>query len=198
MKKIKTALLAAVLAGTMSPANAQYHSAQSDLDNVFKINPFSLIVGNFTLFYERKVSDVSTLQLGFNFMPEPITTFGASFSCYGITPEYRIYLSHNFIDVPGGGYIAPFTRYRCLSIVPPEQYAKYCNGNIRDDQYAAGIVFGYQYITPSTVSIDFFAGPFYNSNNINLPIKIPNNNELGFLGNNGLGLRVGASVGFAF
>jgi len=102
------------------------------------------------------------------------------------------------MDVPGGGYIAPFTRYRCLTMVPPESLAKYCNGNIRDDQFAAGMVLGYQYITPSTISFDFFAGPFYNSNNINLPIKIPMNNDLGFLGNNGMGLRVGAAVGFAF
>jgi hypothetical protein len=195
MKKFKTTLLAIILVQSVF---AQYDNTRSDLNNVFKINPFSLVVGNFTFFYERKVSDASTLQLGFNFMPQPITTFGASFSCFGITPEYRIYLSHNFIDLPGGGYIAPFTRYRCLTMALPEQYAKYWNGTIKDDQFAAGIVLGYQYITPSTISFDFFAGPFYNSNNINLPIKIPMNNDLGFLGNNGPGFRVGAAVGFAF
>ncbi len=175
----------------------QKTNAQSEPENVFKINPFSLFVGNCTFFYERKVSDCSTLQLGMNFMPEPIRTFGASFSCFGLTPEWRIYFSQRLIDVPGGGYIAPFCRYRCFTMTPPSQFKRNGIETINDEQNAVGFVLGYQVITSGDIAFDFFAGPFYNANHIALSTGQQIHYDVGYLGTDGMGLRVGAAIGLA-
>jgi len=200
MKKINKALLASVLATCIClNTNAQ---SLPDYSNVIKINPLSLLVGNCTLFYERQVSNCVTLQLGINFMPEALKTFGTLFTCYGITPEFRIYLSHLSIDVPAGGYFAPFFRYRCLILSEPIENAsipgKYQNISVQDDQTSVGFVFGYQCISEKNYTFDFFAGPFSNNNNFHTSTGQPVNFDIGQLGNDGIGFRVGIGVGFAF
>jgi hypothetical protein len=177
-------------------------SAQSDVDNVIKINPVSLIASNFTLFYERRVSDCSTLQIGLNFMVNPSDISGNQFFCYGFTPEYRYYLSHASIDIPAGGYIAPWVRYRHLSVTlqepSTENPLKLVNANFMVEQYSYGFVLGYQCITEHNFVLNFFSGPFLNHNECYASKgRIPSL-DLGLLGNNGLGFRIGAGIGYAF
>jgi len=198
MKQINTHFLAVLLATCIS-----YNTiAQTDNVNIIKINPASLVVGSATLFYERQVSDDASFQIGINFMPVPNKIFGPAFSCFGITPECRIYLSSRSIEVPGGGYIAPFCRYRNLSmeIQGPDKNSlgNYSNIIVEDDQFAIGFVLGYQYITEKDYVFDFFAGPFSNSNYFHTSAGQPLNVDLGFLGNNGLGFRIGVAMGLAF
>jgi hypothetical protein len=176
--------------------------AQADFDNVIKINPISLVASNFTLFYERKISECSTLQLGVNFMISPSKISGNKFSCYGFTPEYRYHISHSMIDVPGGGCIAPWFRYRHLEVALPEPSRENPvisrEVNFMVEQYAIGFVLGYEYAAENHLALDFFMGPFMNTNKCYTAIGRVPSVDLGILGNNGLGFRIGCGIGYAF
>ncbi len=72
-----------------------------------KINILSPIVKTINLQYEKVVNESSSVQLGFFYTG--YSSSGTSFSGFGITPEYRFYLSET--EAPAGVYVAPFLRY---------------------------------------------------------------------------------------
>ena len=80
--------------------------------NVLKINIFSPIAKTLNLQYERKLSSSSSFQLGFYYSGFSITD--TKFSGFGLTPEYRFYLSDT--EAPHGVYVAPFVRYQNFSV----------------------------------------------------------------------------------
>lgn len=94
-------------------------------DNQIKLNLFSLFVGNFSLQFEHKISDHSSLCFGASYLPSRnlpsvITKQdstgnldGLSFSGFSFTPEYRYYFSGK---APKGFYLAPYIRYSKYSI----------------------------------------------------------------------------------
>lgn len=84
-KNLIVALVFLLAGGVFTSAKAQ--------ENVFKINIFSPIVKTFNVSYERKLSATSSFQLGAFY-----TGYSAGetkFSGFGLTPEYRFYLSES-------------------------------------------------------------------------------------------------------
>src|ERR1051325_11478063 len=100
----KFLLMALILSGCVYSASGQ--------GSVIKLNIFSPIVKTFNVQYEKTVKADQSFQLGFFYTG--YSTGGTDFSGFGITPEYRFYLSDT--DAPKGVYLAPFVRYQSFTL----------------------------------------------------------------------------------
>src|ERR1035437_11076357 len=102
---MKKALILFLVIVLTVPIFSQEKSDVSTEKNVLKINTLSLFLGTGSLFYERKLSDLTSGQLGFAYMGVKISD--TKFTGIIITPEVRIYPKKNAID---GFYIAQIGR----------------------------------------------------------------------------------------
>lgn len=152
--------------------------------NNIKVNIFSPLVRTASIFYERKLGEATSAQLGLFYTG--FSSDGVMLRGFGITPEFRFY--------PGakgsmeGFYLAPFARYQ--------------NFNISDDvskgtlsTIGGGLLIGGQWIFGRGISLDAFIGPSFNVGNTKVTsgtaIEEPG-------GASGFGVRAGVAVGFAF
>jgi len=185
MRKITFSLLLFVLAFA---ANAQDGSSKM---NAFKVNIFSPIAKTGSFFYERKINEKSSAQLGFGF-----TSYNkddVKISGIFITPEYRFYLSNNKEAIEGF-YVGPYLRYQNLKIED-----KSSDPSDPDkatlSTFGGGLVIGHQWIFSNIVSLDIFAGPNYNSGKV----KITSGSDVDVPGTfEGFGARFGVTLGLAF
>lgn len=180
MKKTLAIVLLACAIGTVK---AQDGSTKM---NNFKINMFSPIVKTGSFFYERKLNDNSSAQLGVGFTAynrEGIRINGIFF-----TPEYRFYLS-NSKDAMEGFYVGPYVRYQNLKIEDTEQ------NKATLSTFGGGLLIGNQWIFSNIVSLDVFIGPNYNSGTV----KVTNGTDPDVPGSfQGFGIRFGTTLGIAF
>jgi hypothetical protein len=160
-------------------------SAWAQKGNVIKINIFSPIAKTFNIQYERKVSASSSLQLGFYYSGFSIDN--TKFSGFGLTPEYRFYLSDT--EAPHGVYVAPFVRYQNFSVT---------NGPDKGTltTVGGGLIIGKQWIFKEKIALDIFIGPKYSSRNV----KVTSGTDTFDTGNglDGFGVRAGVCFGLAF
>ncbi|RYZ23623.1 MAG: DUF3575 domain-containing protein [Chitinophagaceae bacterium] len=163
--------------------------AQTDKKNNFKLNIFSPIVKTGSFFYERKLNDKSSAQLGVGF-----TSFGKSdgvkLSGIFITPEYRFYPSENALS---GFYVGPFLRFQSLKL---EDKTAGSSGKATLTTFGGGAVIGRQWVFGDIVSFDIFAGPSFNTGKVKVQsgddeFDVPGSFE-------GFGARVGITVGVNF
>jgi hypothetical protein len=176
-RKLSAVLLCLVLSGTATYAQ----------QNVIKINILAPIVKTFNVQYERALNDQSSLQLGFFYTG--YSTGDSKFSGFGITPEYRFYLSET--AAPQGVYIAPFVRYQSFTI----------EDDVADAEadftaFGGGVILGKQWIFKEKVALDIFLGPAYYSGNVD--VKSGNEDDLEVGAFDGFGLRAGVCFGFRF
>lgn len=162
-------------------------SAAYAQQNVIKINILAPIVKTFNVQYERALNDQSSLQLGFFYTG--YSTGDSKFSGFGITPEYRFYLSET--AAPQGVYIAPFVRYQSFTI----------EDDVADAEadftaFGGGVILGKQWIFKEKVALDIFLGPAYYSGNVD--VKSGNEDDLETGAFDGFGLRAGVCFGFRF
>jgi hypothetical protein len=162
--------------------------------NVLKANLLSPIVLTGSFFYERAITEKSSLQLGYFFTGFSISD--TKFRGYGITPEYRNYTAG---EVLNGFYIAPFLRYQNFSL--SEEF-KDSEGKNQEatailTTYGGGLTIGWQWLFGERITTDIFLGPCYNSSNIKLE---DNSSTVDFSTDLfiGVGLRAGLTVGIAF
>lgn len=154
--------------------------------NVIKINILSPIVKTFNIQYERAINANSSVQLGFFY-----TGFSAGdtkFSGFGITPEYRFYLSES--EAPEGVYLAPFFRYQSFKIKD--------DVTVSEADFSAvggGVIIGKQWIFKEKVALDIFLGPSYSSGKVELTSGSDSFDTDAF---DGFGLRTGICLGFKF
>lgn len=183
---MKKALILLMVALFTIPSFSQEKSNVSTEKNVLKINTLSLFVLTPTIFYERKVSDMTSAQLGVAYMGYKIRD--AKFTGLILTPELRIYPKKNAID---GFYIAPYLRYMNLSAKSTTEDAK-----VSLTVMGGGLLFGRQWITKSGFNLDLFFGGHYGSGSA----KANSANTDWFDKNlfSGFRTRVGFALGFAF
>jgi Protein of unknown function (DUF3575) len=181
----KTLSLFFVIVFTM-PSFSQEKIDVKTEKNVFKINTLSLFVVTPTIFYERKLSNMTSAQLGLAYMGYKISN--AKFSGLILTPEFRIYPKKDAID---GFYIAPYLRYMNLSV-------KSTSGDLDAslNVLGGGLLFGRQWITKSGFNMDLFFGGHYGSGSA----KAKSGDNLWFDANlfSGFRTRIGFAIGFAF
>lgn len=158
--------------------------------NAFKANLFSPIFKTGSFFYERKVSDALSLQLGFLFTEDSkFLSENLKMSGYAFTPEIRFYPSKNE-DVKGF-YLAPYFRYRTVDIKNVET-----GGLASLTSYGGGLLIGGQFIFGNIVVLDAFIGPNYMSRDLKVKSGSEDDFSTGSLA--GFGLRAGIAIGIAF
>lgn len=177
MKKILalTLLVAALLSGKTY--------AQSE-SHTIKINPLSALLRIGSVFYEQKLTDKSSVQLGLAYTG--IKFDDTKFSGLMVTPEYRFYPKENALN---GLYVAPYLRYQNFNVKDNTDTGKY-------NSFGGGVVLGRQWVYSSGFTLDLFFGPSYNagkfkaddgSNDVNINASI-----------DGFGIRTGILIGFGF
>lgn len=177
-KNLVVALVVLLMGGVFTSAKAQ--------ENVFKINIFSPIVKTFNVSFERKLSATSSFQLGAFY-----TGYSAGetkFSGFGLTPEYRFYLSES--EAPAGVYVAPFVRYQNFKLTEDVTDSE---GTL--SMFGGGLVIGKQWIFKEKISLDIFLGPQYSTGDVKVTSGSDSFNTDVF---DGFGIRTGLTLGFAF
>lgn len=179
MRKIQIlAIIAFVVA-----ANAAM--AQS---NAIKINLLSPVARTFNIAYERALNENGSFQLGFFYTGAKVGD--VKIDGFGITPEYRVYLSQT--PAPNGFYVAPFLRYIKFNA---EDKTDNSVNKAEVTQIGGGVVVGRQWVFKERVTFDMFIGPKYQSTDA----KVTSGQDTfsGSLFNN-FGIRGGITLGVAF
>jgi hypothetical protein len=160
----------------------------SSSQNIVKVNLFSPIARTGSFFFERVVADHMTMQLGFFYTGASIVD--TKFRGFGITPEFRYYLSESRTG-PSGTFIAPYLRYQSFNL----------STDIGNDEatYSAmggGLLIGYQRLLRNRISLEGFIGPSYSSGKVKVEAGNHGSFDTGFF--DGFGVRFGVTAGVAF
>lgn len=166
---MKKLLLSTIIAiFAMSNLNAQ--------ENVIKFNPLALIVGSFEIGYERVLSENQSLQIDLAYASFNSGSF--DYSGFGAGLQYRFYLQKSK-EAPVGWFAGPVASYSSAS----------ADNDFKTSVFAAGGVIGYQW-NWNPITLDIYGGPAYYSINADDPTF-----DFGF---DGIGPRLGVSLGYAF
>lgn len=152
--------------------------------NVLKVNTLALILTTGSVFYERKVTDASSAQLGVGFLSYNIED--TKFHGLILTPEYRFYVKKDAID---GFYAAPYFRYQNFG------YETSATDKGTLTTYGGGLAAGRQWIFKKGFAMDFFFGGHYSGSSINIKTGTEPPDITKF---EGFRIRVGFCLGFAF
>ena len=155
--------------------------------NVIKVNSLALILATGSVFYERKISDLTSAQLGVGYFNYKLgnTKFNGLF----LTPEFRIYVKKDAID---GFYVSPYLRYQSYNF---ENKANTETSQGKMTTYGGGVAVGRQWIFNKGFVIDFFFGGHYSGSSI----ETTSGSQPTDLNNlSGFRIRVGLCLGFAF
>lgn len=174
MKKL-VSLFAGVM--VMSAVHAQ----------VIKANILSPVFRTINVSYEQAISENGSLQLGFFYTGYKADV--TKFSGFGITPEYRFYLSET--AAPEGVYVAPFVRYQSFNLEDEDTGDKATYSS-----FGGGLVLGKQWIFKEKIALDIFLGPSYSSGKIKVESGSEDEFDVGIF--DGFGLRLGINFGFKF
>jgi len=154
-----------------------------DAQNTIKINPLSALLRIGSIFYERKLNENSSVQLGVAYTGLKIDD--TKFSGLALTPEYRYYFKQKAIS---GVYAAPFLRYQNYNVTSGADEATYTS-------FGGGALIGRQWVYGSGFVLDLFIGPSFNSGNL----KVKSGGEPDITGGiDGIGIRTGIALGFGF
>jgi len=183
MKKLFSILLVVCFA---LPSFAQDKPDVSTEKSVLKVNTISLLLGTGSIFYERKISDLTSAQMGVGYMNFKLGD--TKFTGLILTPELRIYAKKNAID---GFYLSPYFRYQKFTVE---------NNEIEDSKgtltsMGGGLVFGRQWITNSGFTMDLFFGGHYGSADLTVDSGTDSFDTDFF---DGFKMRMGFAIGFAF
>lgn len=182
MKNLKLLLVAMTLVLLCLPASAQNK-------NVFKTNLLSPLARTGSFFYERGLNENSTAQFGFFYTG--ISFEETIFRGFGITPEYRYYLSDKK-PAPHGFFLAPYLRYQSFNLSIENEVGKATLSTI-----GGGLLVGAQTVLKDVISIEAFLGPNYSAGSIKVDSGSEDRFSTGILGG-GFGLRFGVTLGIVF
>lgn len=191
MKKVLV-MAAAFFAMTMGAAQAQ--------SNIVKVNILSPVVSTGSFFYERTIADDKSLQLGLFYTGFSIGE--TKFSGFGVTPEFRKYLSSSK-QAPEGFYLAPFLRYQSFNLKTEysdwssESEGETTTAEASYNTIGGGLLVGKQWVFADRIVLDTFFGPNYNHGNIKAKDGSTEEQfETGAFG--GFGIRTGIALGLKF
>jgi hypothetical protein len=155
--------------------------------NVLKVNTLALILTTGSVFYERKLSDLTSAQMGVGYFGYKIgdTKLNGLF----LTPEVRFYVRKNAID---GFYMAPYLRYNRFKF---ESNSDSNSSEGTFTSFGGGADFGRQWIFQKGFVMDLFFGGHYTGANV----ELSSGSEPSDLTKiSGFRMRVGFCIGFAF
>lgn len=169
---------------------AAAHVAMAQPKTAIKINLLSPVARTFNIAFERAVNDNGSFQLGFYYTGLKVED--VKFSGFGLTPEYRFYLSQT--PAPNGFYVAPFLRYTNYNLTADDTTDK-----ATFTSFGGGVVVGRQWVFKERVTFDLFIGPKYQSRDLKVTNTSGNADEtfdINYL--NSFGIRGGITLGIAF
>ncbi len=181
MKKFIFLFLSILLFCTVS------FSGYSQKSNFVKANLFSPLVRSGSFFYEKVFNDDMSGQLGFFFTK--VEAGNTKFSGFGITPEFRYYLSES--AAPKGIFMAPYIRYQSFSLT-----VEGSNAEAKLSIFGGGLLVGAQTLLKDVITIEAFIGPAYGFYNID--IEVGSEEDFDITAFDGFGVRVGVTVGIGF
>ncbi len=161
--------------------------AQPVKSNVVKTNLFSPIIRTGHLLYERVLNEDMSAQLGLFYTK--YTLADLELSGFGITPEFRYYLSEK--SAPAGIYVALSPRYSSFSL-KEETTASEATWSA----FGGALNVGAQALLKDVVTIEAFIGPAYSTGSLNVTTGTEDDFDLGSL--DGFGVRIGVTLGVAF
>lgn len=164
---------------------AQDTQAVASDKNVLKVNTMALFLGTGSVFYERKLSEVISGQMGLAYMNMKL--LDTRFSGLILTPEVRIYPKKDAIE---GFYIAPYFRYQNFTIENKETSSV---GSLIS--MGGGLLFGKQWISNSGFTMDLFFGGHYANADAKLESGTDSFDTDLF---DGFKMRMGFAIGFSF
>ena len=156
-------------------------------ETLIKVNLLSPLVRTGSFFVEHKINDNSSVQLGLFYTGK--TWDDTKVRGWGITPEYRFYLSDS--PAPEGFFVAPYLRYFNFDLEE-----KFDNNEAKLNSIGGGLIVGQQYIFKKRVSFEWFIGPSYS--NIDLDVKTGKTDDFDTDTWEGFSLRAGITLGLAF
>ena len=154
--------------------------------NNIKTDLFSAFLRTGVLKFERALNEDMSFQLGAFYTGYSPGDTDAKLSGFGITPEFRYYLSEK--PAPSGTYLAPNFRYMKLT----------ADDNINQatlTTYGFAINLGHQVVFKDLIVVDGWIGPAFAFRNVDDP---SGQVETGITSVNGFAIRLGIAIGFAF
>ncbi len=182
---MKKFLLVSVAVIIMLPSFAQEKTKSVKTEkNSLKVNTLALVLSTGSVFYERKISDMISAQLGVAYLGWKYSS--TKFTGLILTPEFRIFPKKTAID---GMYVAPYLRYMNFSLTSGAS-----KGTL--SSMGGGVVLGREWITNSGFTMDLFFGGHYGGSTV----KATTGSVTDFKSSlfSGFGVRVGFALGFAF
>jgi hypothetical protein len=180
MKKIALFVFAAFLLSSGLMAQKQ---------NAVKTDLFSAFLRTGVLKYERALNEDMSFQIGAFYTGYSPGDTDAKLSGYGITPEFRYYLSESH-PAPHGTYLAPNFRYMKLTAEDPS-----INEEATLTSYGFAINLGHQVVFKDIIVVDGWIGPVYAFRNLEDP---SGSVDPGISAVNGFGIRLGIAIGIVF
>ncbi|SNY99417.1 DUF3575 domain-containing protein [Flagellimonas pacifica] len=144
-------------------------------ENVIKVNPLALAFGTMEIGYERVLNQKQSFQVDLGYTT--FSTGGSKYSGFGIGAQYRFYIQEGK-HAPEGWFLAPVANYSSSKA-----------DNFKTTVLVAGGVGGYQW-NWNPITLDLYGGPAFYS--------VKSDDTAFSYGFDGLGVRVGFSLGFAF
>ncbi|MDO1451807.1 DUF3575 domain-containing protein [Rhodocytophaga aerolata] len=167
--------------------------------NVFKVNLLSVSARLLSGFYERKVSQRLSVQLGGNYQVrerEIIFSRSTLTKAYTFIPEVRIYSLARH-QAPKGVYLASFARYRYLEMETENSGLGKEYGKIKS--YGGGVLAGvHALFLDDHLSLDCFLGPHLTKHDFEGLSRETVKYDYFSLLFNTLDIRFGITAGIAF
>lgn len=157
--------------------------------NTVKTDLFSAFLRTGVIKYERAFNENISAQLGFFYTGYSPGDSDAKLSGFGITPEFRYYLSST--PAPNGTYLAPNFRYMSLTVSDPLEDAE---GTLTSLGFAINL--GKQVVLKDVVVIDAWVGPVYAFRSVDSTVEDVDTGQIS--GADGFGLRLGIAIGIVF
>jgi hypothetical protein len=180
MKKIALFIFAALLMSTGLMGQKQ---------NALKTDLFSAFLRTGVLKYERALNENMSLQLGGFYTGYSPRDTDARLAGFGITPEFRYYLSESH-PAPHGTYLAPNFRYMKLDAEDQS------TGDAATlTSYGFAINLGHQAVFKDIIVFDGWIGPVYAFRNVS---DVVGDVDIGISEANGFGIRLGIAIGIVF
>lgn len=163
--------------------------------HVLKTNILSPLVLSGTLFYEQAINSRSSVQLGA--FGSFLHAAGTDYTGFGLTPEYRRYLTG---EVLNGLYVGSYLRVQHfrLTMDVSDNSGQTAKATGKMTTLGGGLLVGRQWIFGQRFVVDPYLGIGYDAGQLEVSTQGYSQNVFGSVPMRGLGLRPGISLGFAF
>ena len=165
-------------------AGISLKSIAQEASNTVKINPISALLRTGSVFYEHKLSEKTSVQLGAAFTG--LKLGDTKFTGFSVTPEYRFYPKASALS---GVYLGPYARYQNFTVKDDTNTGSYSS-------IGGGVVIGRQWVYKSGFVLDLFFGPSYNAGKVKADDGSDEPEVSGSI--DGFGIRTGILIGFGF